>query len=96
MAIQHIVWIKNRGSAGEEQMRALLDRIKALQKSIPGVISISAGRNFTDRANGYSHGAIITLIDRQALQNYIEHPRHTEVATQLAASCDILVLDYEV
>ena len=95
MSIQHIVWLKQKTTTPDEDMAELLAAINNLIHSIPDIEKITSGPNFTDRANGYTHGAIITLKDKQALQNYIQNPQHVAVAQQLVEKAEVLVMDYE-
>lgn len=95
MAVKHIVWIRGKPAVSEKEMEKLLASIKSLQSFISGVLEVSAGKNFTDRANGYTHGVIITLADKQALSDYIVHPKHVEVVSVLRTISDTMVLDYE-
>ena len=76
-------------------MAALLDEVVGLARVIPEISRISCGRNINERANGYTHGLIVTLTDQQALQGYISHASHVEVAKKLAQNAEILAMDYE-
>lgn len=95
MPLQHIVWLKKKEQCSDEQMAALLDEVVGLARVIPEISRISCGRNLTERANGYTHGLVVTLTDQQALQGYISHPSHVEVAKKLAQNAEILAMDYE-
>ncbi|KGE03914.1 hypothetical protein HRUBRA_01419 [Pseudohaliea rubra DSM 19751] len=75
-------------------MALLLARVRALADEVPGVVSIKAGDNITDRAQGYSHGIIVTLADREALRTYLEHPEHVALGSLLRVHCDVLALDF--
>ena len=95
MAVQHIVWLQPRDGTGAGTMDEILAAIRGLETRVPGVSAISAGSNFTQRAAGYSHGAIITLQSREALQPYLDHPEHQRVGALIRRHCDVLVMDYE-
>ena len=60
MALEHMVWLTPKTGVGEDKMEEILASIRALTH-IPGVLAISAGRNITDRANGATHGVLVTL-----------------------------------
>ena len=94
MPVQHIVWMTLRDRQEQEAMREVLEGIESL-RSLPGVLAINVGENFTDRAQGSTHGAVITLASREALDAYISHPDHQRVGAQIRAICDLLALDYE-
>jgi hypothetical protein len=59
MALEHMVWLTPKTGVGEDKMEEILASIRALTH-IPGVLSISAGQNITDRANGATHGVLVT------------------------------------
>jgi hypothetical protein len=95
MAVNHMVWIKFHSGLGEPQIAAHLQALRLLQDRVPGVRSLNLGRNFTDRANGFTHGLCVILDDKPALAAYGPHPYHTEVAAALRRDADLLVLDFE-
>jgi hypothetical protein len=95
MAVNHTVWMKFRDGVGDAQIGAHLDALRRIEGRIPGVQSLTLGRNFTDRANGYTHGLCVVLDDKAALAAYGPHPYHAEVATALRRDAELLVLDYE-
>jgi hypothetical protein len=95
VALQHIVWLKPRAGVSAEALDALLDEVRGLLGEVPGILAISAGRNLTDRAQGCTHGAVITLENAAALEPYLTHPRHQEVGGKLKEAAELLVLDYE-
>ena len=95
MAVNHTVWMKFRPGVDADQVEAHLQALRLIPGRIPGVQSLTLGRNFTDRANGFTHGLCVILDDRAALAAYGPHPYHVEVATALRRDADLLVLDYE-
>ena len=95
MAVNHQVWIRFRPEIGEAAIAAHASALLALKERVPGVQSISVGRNFTDRANGYNFGICVILDDKAALKAYAVHPYHVEVANALRRDSEIMALDYE-
>ena len=95
MAVYHVVWLKFGEGVPAQRVQAHQQALRGLAAQVPGILSITGGANFTDRANGCSHGFVITLRDRQALADYAVHPRHVEVASALRQDAQVLVLDYE-
>lgn len=95
MPVNHQVWIKFRPEIDDAAIESHATALRALQQRVPGVQSISVGRNFTDRANGYNFGICVILDDRAALKAYAVHPYHVEVATALRRDGEIMALDYE-
>ena len=94
MPVQHIVWMTLKDPQAKEAMTEVLAGIESL-RNLPGVLDISTGENFTERAMGCTHGAVITLESREALDAYISHPDHQRVGALIRAQCDLLALDYE-
>ena len=95
MPLQHIVWLKKKSHCTDQELQVLLDAVMGLVELIPDIESISCGRNLTDRANGFTHGIIVTLTDQQALQVYASHPAHVAVAKNLGQNAEVLAMDYE-
>ena len=56
---------------------------------------MSFGKNFTDRANGFTHGLLVTLKDKAALEAYGPHPEHVAVAKPLKEDADLMAMDFE-
>ena len=94
MPLEHIVWLKAKSGVTEGDIETTLVAVRNLSR-LPGVLAVSAGRNITDRANGATHGAIITLVDDKALSEYLVHPDHKAVGEKLRQHCDVLAMDYE-
>jgi len=94
MALEHMVWLTPKAGVGNNKMEEILASIRALTH-LPGVIAISAGRNITERANGATHGVLVTLERAADLPDYLNHPDHQAVGVVLREHCEVLALDYE-
>ena len=94
MALEHMVWLTPKAGVGNEKMEEILASICALTH-IPGVLAISAGQNITERANGATHGVLVTLERSSDLPDYLGHPDHQAVGAVLREHCEVLALDYE-
>ena len=94
MALEHMVWLTPKAGVGNEKMEEILAAIRALTH-IPGVVAISAGQNITARANGATHGVLVTLDRTDDLTEYLNHPDHQAVGVVLREHCEVLALDYE-
>lgn len=96
MRVNHLVIIKFRDGVDEACITMHLAALAGLHGKMPELIlDLSLGRNFTDRAAGYTHAVTVTLVNREALPAYLQHPEHQAVAAGLRADADYLVLDYE-
>jgi len=94
MALEHMVWLTPKAGVGNEKMEEIVASIRALTH-IPGVVAISAGQNITERANGATHGVLVTLERSSDLPDYLGHPDHQAVGAVLREHCEVLALDYE-
>ena len=94
MSLEHMVWLTPKTGVGNDKMEEIIASIRALTH-IPGVLSISAGQNMTDRANGATHGVLVTLERAGDLPSYLNHPDHQAVGEVLREHCEVLALDYE-
>lgn len=94
MAVNHMVWIKFGSDVPAERIAQHLAGLQSLATSVPGIRQLTVGRNFTNRANGYTHGVSVILDDEAALSAYAVHPRHVEVATALRKDSELMALDY--
>ena len=96
MAVQHIVLLEWNEDASEEQRAACVAELVALKDSIPGIQSITAGENFSERAQGFNHGAIVTFDDRESLAGYGPHPAHQALVDNLGPLLkNLLTVDIE-
>ena len=96
MPINHQVWIKFRDDVPAETIEDILTGLRGLRSKVPGVLDLSVGRNFTDRANGHQYGLMVILQDKAALEAYGPHPAHVEVAKKIRANAEsAMALDYE-
>ena len=96
MTVKHIVLVAWKPEISEEAIADGMKSIGGLADKIDGVLDVEWGANFTDRAGAFTHGAIVTMRDRDVLAAYGPHPAHQEVLKDLMpAAADLLVLDFE-
>ena len=82
--IQHIVLLKWKSGTRDEQVLETFARAEPLARDIPGVESLTIGRNRVDQDHGFTHALIVRLADEQALERYLAHPlRKSYVDEQL-------------
>jgi len=96
--IEHIVLFRWNNATSEEAIESVLAELRGLKNKIPGIVDLSCGANFCDRAKGYTHGLVVRFKDRAALETYGPHPEHQRVVQNLIKpiAADILALDYEI
>ena len=95
MTINHMVWVKFKPNLTQAEIDKHLSDLQNLKQKIPGIIDFSLGENFTDRAQGFTHGISVILSDKEALQNYAIHTDHVVVAKALINDAEVMALDYE-
>jgi hypothetical protein len=82
--------------ASPEDVEDLLASIRNLRGSIPNVIDLSVGEDFSGRAKGYTHGIFVRLRTTDDLRAYLDHPDHQAVVEKLdALTTGRLVVDYD-
>jgi hypothetical protein len=99
MKIRHTVLIHFKSDA---DATAIFAALKALQQKIPGILSISAGRDCSPEGlqRGHSHGFTVDFIDAAARDAYLPHAEHQKVGAMIvAAAADgidgVTVVDWE-
>jgi Stress responsive A/B Barrel Domain len=95
--IQHIVLLRWNETATQEAINATMTELRGLKDKIPGILGVSSGTNFSERAKGFTHGLIFQFKDRAALEGYLPHPEHQRVVQKLLnpIRADALIFDYE-
>ncbi len=95
--VEHLVMFKFKPDVSAAEMEAAAAALRALKDKIPGVIHLTAGMNFTERAAGAQMGLVVRLKDKAALDVYSNHPAHRTVVDTLIKPkvATILALDYE-
>ncbi len=93
--VYHMVWIRFHAGVSDDRRGHHLAGLLSLKGRIEGVRDVVVGENFTDRANGFTHGMLVTLEDRAALEGYGPHPEHVAVAGPLKGDAELLAMDVE-
>lgn len=96
MALRHMAWLKFKDGVDAARIDAHLRGCRSLIGRVPAVINLECGANVSDRAGGFTHGIIVSVADRAALDEYMTHPEHLPVADALKADlADLRVMDME-
>lgn len=95
--VVHIVLFQFKDGTTAQQINNLFAAVDSLQHAIPGIIQISHGRDFSNRAKGFTHGEVIRFTDKKALDNFYTHPAHAQLIRDFIKPvlADILVMDWE-
>ncbi|MDL5053637.1 Dabb family protein [Oscillatoria laete-virens NRMC-F 0139] len=95
MKVEHIVWFKWNEGVSAERIGLHLKALADLRHTVPGIVSLRLGKNFTDRAKGFTHGLVVTLENRAALPVYADHPAHMAVAVEIRKDAEVMAMDFE-
>lgn len=95
--IKHIILLRWKPEAADEQVAAGMDGLRGLRDRVPGIVALTCGMDFSGNAQGYTHALVARFADRAALDAYNLHPAHrTIIETQLKPILGgILVFDFE-
>src|SRR5258708_24079134 len=95
--IEHILLLRWNEEASQEAIDNAMAELAGLKDKIPGIVGLSSGVNFSDRAKGYTHGAVMRFTNRAALEAYYPHPEHQRVVQKFITPmrADSLIFDYE-
>ena len=96
--VEHVVLFQWKTGTSDETIEGILTALRGLQQSVPGILSLTCGTNFCERAQGYTHGLVVRLESRAALEVYGPHPAHQSVVSEFILPHKelVLALDYEV
>lgn len=94
--VEHIVIFKPKPGTTPEQEQKLIDMLRGLKGKVPGIVDLTAGRNFSERGQGHTVGLVVRFNDREGLAVYGPHPDHVVVKEYVAQICEpSIAVDYE-
>ena len=93
--IDHLVFLAVREDASQEDIDDLVSSIRGLKDTVPGVVDLSVGENFSERSGGYTHGIFVRFESVEGLQEYLKHADHLSAVEKLDALTTRIVVDYE-
>ena len=93
--IDHLVFLAVKEDASPEDIEDLIASIRGLKDTVPGVVDLSVGENFSPRSGGYTHGLFVRFETADDLQGYLEHPDHQAVVEKLDRLTSRIIVDYE-
>ena len=95
--VEHILLMRWTEEASQEAIDSAVAELRGLKGKIAGIVDLTCGANFSDRAQGYTHGLVMRFTDRAALEAYFPHPEHQRIVQNFInpIRADILILDYE-
>jgi len=97
--VRHTVLVHFKPDAN---VPAIFAALTSLQRKIPGIISISAGRDCSPEGlqRGHTHGFTVDFVDAAARDAYLPHPEHQKVGAMIVANTvggvdGVTVVDWE-
>jgi antibiotic biosynthesis monooxygenase (ABM) superfamily enzyme len=93
--IDHLVFLAAKDDASPEDIEELMSSMRGLKDTVPGVVDLSIGENFSPRSGGYTHGLFVRFETADDLQGYLEHPDHQAIVEKLDRLTSRIVVDYE-
>ena len=99
--IRHIVLVHFSAETSQTRIDEIFASLHALKQVVPGIVSISVGRNVSPEglARGYTHAFTVDFTDVVARDRYLADPDHGKVGAALVAAASggidgLVVLDY--
>lgn len=95
--VLHIVLFKWKPDTTSEQLAQTRAALLSLKESVPGILEIHCGENFSDRSKGFQTVLVVRFESREALAAYLPHPAHRAVVEQFIVPVreDSLVVDVD-
>ena len=95
--VEHIVLIRWTEEASQAAIESAMAELRGLKGKIAGIVELSAGANFSERAKGFTHGMVVRFADRAALEAYGPHPEHQRVVQNVLGPirAEILIFDFQ-
>src|SRR5437588_12184483 len=95
--VEHLVLFRWKEGADSAAINAALEALRRLKNEVPGIVELTCGENFSERAKGYHAGLYVRFTDRAALEAYQPHPAHQHVVQNLLTPIreDTLAVDFE-
>ena len=97
--VRHTVLVHFKTDA---DVPAIFAALTSLQQKIPGIISISAGRDCSPEGlqRGATHGFTVDFVDAAARDAYLPNPEHQKVGAMIVANTvggvdGVTVVDWE-
>ena len=89
--IAHVVLLEPRPETSDEELAAVLERVRALREVIPSIVAIAAGRNLSASHGGFTYGVLMHFVDEAHLEAHHPHPAHVAVVEDLERLCEQIV-----
>lgn len=95
--LRHFVIFKFKDEVNPKQAAEVVQAFAALPSKIPTIIDFETGTDVSVemKADGFTHGFLVTFADEQGREIYLPHPAHLEFVKLVGPRVDkVLVFDY--
>ena len=95
--LNHVVLIKFKEGASEDQIKKVEQAFAALKEKVPGVLSLKWGTNVSpeNKNKGFTHAFVLTFGSAKDRDAYLIHPAHKDFGKVLGPVVgDVLVIDF--
>ena len=95
--LNHVVLIKFKEGASEDQIKKVEQAFAALKEKVPGVLSLKWGTNVSpeNKNKGFTHAFVLTFGSDKDRDGYLVHPAHRDFGKVLGPVVgDVLVIDF--
>jgi hypothetical protein len=95
--LRHVVLFKFKNSVTKEQVAEVVEAFAALPKKIDTIKDFEWGTDVSveGKAEGFTHGFVVSFADAKARDAYLPHPAHGEFVKLAGPRIEkVLVFDY--
>lgn len=95
--LRHMVLFKFKAEVSPAQVQEVVDAFAALPKKIDAITDFEYGTDVSveNKADGFTHGFLVTFKDEKGREIYLPHPAHQEFVKLVGPRIDkVLVFDY--
>ncbi|WP_254509571.1 DUF459 domain-containing protein [Anatilimnocola floriformis] len=95
--LRHIVLFKFKSDVSKEQIQEVVDAFGNLKNKIKQIKGYEAGTDVgvENRADGFTHGFVVTFASEKGREIYLPHPAHKEFGKLVGPRIEkVLVFDY--
>lgn len=95
--LRHMVLFKFKAEVTPAQVQEVVEAFAALPKKIDVITDFESGTDVSveNKADGFTHGFLVTFKDEKGREIYLPHPAHQEFVKLVGPRIDkVLVFDY--
>ncbi len=96
--LKHIVMIKfNAGEDVEQLSQEFIQKLQALETSVPSLKSMEVGKNISTKPSAYHLVLTAVFDDEEGLNAYRTHPDHVKILERMKETVEaVAAVDYRI